>query len=109
MKVKSARALLVAVALSQLAIATPAFADRKTNNTLIGAGIGGVAGALLSHGDVLATVGGAAAGGIIGNVATRDRGHDRGHDRGGYRREDYRGRGGPHGGPQRDWNDQRRW
>jgi len=56
------------------------YQSRKTNNTLIGAGLGGAAGAVLSGGDPLTTVGGAAAGGLLGNIMTDDdRGRSRGH------------------------------
>jgi hypothetical protein len=61
--------------------------DKKTRNTLVGAGLGAVGGALLSNGDPWATVGGAAAGGLIGNVITHDSHH---HDRRGDRRDDRR-------------------
>jgi osmotically inducible lipoprotein OsmB len=80
--------------------------ERKDRNTLIGAGIGALGGAVLSHGDIWGTIAGAAAGGVVGNVATkgghrhddrRYRDDDRGRDRG---RDDYRGQ------PQRgsDWH-----
>lgn len=36
-------------------------------NTAIGAGVGGVAGSVLTGGDTLGTIGGAAVGGVIGN------------------------------------------
>lgn len=36
-------------------------------NTAVGAGIGGVAGAVLTGGSTMGTVGGAAVGGLIGN------------------------------------------
>ncbi|MFA6041585.1 MAG: glycine zipper 2TM domain-containing protein [Methylophilus sp.] len=39
----------------------------RDKNTAIGAGVGGVAGAVLTGGGVLGTVGGAAVGGVIGN------------------------------------------
>ena len=39
----------------------------RDKSTAIGAGVGGVAGAVLTNGGVLGTVGGAAVGGIIGN------------------------------------------
>ena len=39
----------------------------RDKNTAIGAGIGGVAGAVLTGGSTLGTVGGAAAGAVIGN------------------------------------------
>ncbi|WP_009524206.1 glycine zipper 2TM domain-containing protein [Imbroritus primus] len=84
-------------------------ADRKTTNTLIGAAIGAVGGALISNGDPIMTIGGAAAGGLIGNVATRDR-HDygyrtdyRGDYRHGDRRVDYRRD--PHPGYRGDYRD----
>jgi osmotically inducible lipoprotein OsmB len=73
-------------------------ADRKTTNTLIGAAIGAVGGALISNGDPIMTIGGAAAGGLIGNVATQDR-------------RDYGYRGNHHAshrGDHRDYRDQRR-
>lgn len=39
----------------------------QDKNTAVGAGIGGVAGAVLTGGSTLGTVGGAAVGGVIGN------------------------------------------
>ena len=39
----------------------------QTRNTAIGAGVGGVTGSVLTNGSTLGTVGGAAAGGLIGN------------------------------------------
>lgn len=38
----------------------------KDRNTAIGAGVGGVAGSVLTEGSALGTIGGAAAGGLIG-------------------------------------------
>ena len=57
--------------------------DRKTSNTLLGAGLGGAAGAVASGGNPLYTIGGAAAGGVLGNILTedRDRGDRRARDR----------------------------
>jgi uncharacterized protein YcfJ len=60
-----------------------AFAAKKEHNTWVGVGVGALAGGLLSHGDPMAMLGGAAAGGLIGNVTTsndRDRGRNRGRD-----------------------------
>jgi len=77
-----------------LGISTTALADDQTRNTIIGAGLGGVAGALLSEGDPLITLGGAAAGGVLGNVITDDdhHGHRRHWDRDrSYKRASYRG------------------
>lgn len=50
-----------------------AMASDRGNNTLLGAGLGAAAGAIFSQGDPLATLGGAAAGGVLGNVLTEDR------------------------------------
>lgn len=46
--------------------------DRKTGNTMMGAGLGAAAGAVVSQGDPLFTLGGAAAGGVLGNILTED-------------------------------------
>ncbi len=73
-----------------LAAAGNAMASDRTNNTLLGAGLGAAAGALLSEGDPMLTLGGAAAGGVLGNVLTEDR-----HDH-------WRGR---HYRSSRDWDD----
>ncbi len=53
-----------------------AYASRR-DNTVIGAGLGAVAGAALSDGDPLMMLGGAAAGGLLGNVLTDDRRYSR--------------------------------
>ena len=47
--------------------------SRKHNNTLIGAGLGAATGAVLTQGDPLYTVGGAAAGGLLGNILTEEK------------------------------------
>lgn len=39
----------------------------RDKSTAIGAGVGGVAGAVLTNGGALGTIGGAAIGGVIGN------------------------------------------
>lgn len=59
--------------------------DRKASNTMLGAGLGAATGAVFSSGDPLFTLGGAAAGGILGNVLTEDR-SSRNWDRGNNRR-----------------------
>jgi osmotically inducible lipoprotein OsmB len=41
--------------------------SERDRNTAIGAGIGAVGGAVLTNGNALGTVGGAAVGGVIGN------------------------------------------
>lgn len=105
--------VLVAGLLS-FAIASPAEAGKKQRNTVIGVGVGALAGSLLSNGDPWATVGGAVAGGVIGNVTTSDRDHrdryeydrydrDRRYNDRRYRndRRDRRNHN--------DWNDRHRW
>lgn len=76
--------------------------DRKANNTMMGAGLGAAAGAVVSQGNPWYALGGAAAGGLLGNILTDDddrrsrrwdndrrsrhhagdRGYRRSHDRG---------------------------
>lgn len=51
--------------------------DNKRKNSLIGAGIGLLGGAILSGGDPWAALGGAAAGGLVGNATTKDKRIDR--------------------------------
>ena len=86
MKIRHSFAQLAMVGLLALGVAGPAGAvTRKERNTVIGAGVGALAGAVLTEGNVLATLGGAAAGGVLGNIITEDRreyrshGRDRGH------------------------------
>ncbi len=57
---------LAALALSASLIGCGTLSDQQ-KSTAIGAGIGGVAGSVLSGGDTAATIGGAAAGGYIGH------------------------------------------
>jgi osmotically inducible lipoprotein OsmB len=45
----------------------------RDRNTAIGAGVGAVGGALLTNGNPLGTIGGAAVGGVIGNQVERNR------------------------------------
>lgn len=46
--------------------------DRRTNNAMMGAGLGAAAGAVVSQGDPIYAVGGAAVGGLLGHVLTED-------------------------------------
>ena len=41
--------------------------SHRDTDTVVGAGVGGVAGAVLTGGSALGTVGGAAVGGVVGN------------------------------------------
>ena len=45
----------------------------QERDTAIGAGVGGVAGSVLSGGSALGTVGGAAVGGVIGHEVGKDK------------------------------------
>ncbi|OZB36033.1 MAG: osmotically-inducible lipoprotein B [Halothiobacillus sp. 14-56-357] len=53
---------LVLVSLSGCANMTP-----RERNTAIGAGVGAIGGSILTNGNALGTVGGAAVGGLVGN------------------------------------------
>jgi osmotically inducible lipoprotein OsmB len=69
MKIKSL-SKICAVSLLALAAAGCSSWDsmsHRQKSTVTGAGIGGVAGAVITNGGVLGTVGGAAIGGVIGN------------------------------------------
>ncbi len=77
-------ALAIAVGFgAALAPADASAMSKKEKRTVIGAVVGGLGGSLLSGGDPWATVGGALAGGTVGNVTTKDRDRDRrwDHDR----------------------------
>ena len=58
----AAGALALALAMGGCSNRTP-----REKNTAIGAGVGGVAGSVLSGGSAAGTIGGAAVGGVIGN------------------------------------------
>jgi osmotically inducible lipoprotein OsmB len=63
-------ALVLAISISLSACGGMSTRDK---NTAIGAGVGAAAGAVLTGGGVLGTVGGAAVGGIIGNQIGKDK------------------------------------
>ena len=71
------------VSLAALFFAGCAHNSARDNATVVGAGLGGLAGAAVSDADPLVTVGGAAIGGILGNQIYRndDRRYDRRDDR----------------------------
>lgn len=99
MKIPSRLAQALLITVLAFGVGSTAVADDKTRNAVIGAGVGGVAGALLSDGDPLYTVGGAAAGGLIGHVVTDDdddkkrRHWDNGRQhKHGYQHADYHGK-----------------
>jgi osmotically inducible lipoprotein OsmB len=47
--------------------------SRQDQNTAVGAGVGGVAGAVLTNGSAVGTVGGAVVGGVIGHEVGKDK------------------------------------
>lgn len=64
--IRQCGATIAAVAMFAMLGACTSMSVRNTN-TAIGAGVGGVAGAVLTGGSAAGTVGGAAVGGVIGN------------------------------------------
>ena len=64
------RALVVAAVLGLAGCAGMSTQDK---NTAIGAGVGGVAGSVLTGGSAVGTIGGAAVGGVIGHEVNRPR------------------------------------
>lgn len=65
----------LAIVLLTAALFTTGCSNMSTRdkNTAIGAGVGGVAGAVLTGGGTLGTLGGAAIGGVIGNQVGKDK------------------------------------
>jgi osmotically inducible lipoprotein OsmB len=63
-------AVLLAATLTATGCANMSHRDK---NTVIGAGVGGVAGSVLTGGSAIGTVGGAAVGGFIGNQVNTGR------------------------------------
>jgi osmotically inducible lipoprotein OsmB len=59
------------VVVAVLSLAGCAGMSTQDKNTAIGAGVGGVAGAVLTGGSAIGTVGGAAVGGIIGHEVSK--------------------------------------
>ncbi len=91
MKLLRTMASFALAGLLTMAVAgTAAAADRKTTNTLLGAGLGAAAGAVLSNGDTLYTLGGAAAGGLLGNVLTEEHSRRDWNGHGKYKHSDRR-------------------
>lgn len=89
------------ISISALIFAGCAHNSARDNATVVGAGLGGLAGAAVSDADPLVTVGGAAIGGLLGNQIYRNddrRYNDRRYDdrRTSYKRKgdrSYRGNG----------------
>jgi osmotically inducible lipoprotein OsmB len=66
---KTIKQIVVTASLATAALALTGCADmsRQDRNTAVGAGVGAVAGSVLTGGSAVGTVGGAAVGGVIGN------------------------------------------
>jgi osmotically inducible lipoprotein OsmB len=71
MKTKNNLLLTLVAAALALSISGCSNMSTRDKNTAIGAGVGAFAGAVLTGGSSLGTVGGAAVGGIIGNQIGR--------------------------------------
>jgi osmotically inducible lipoprotein OsmB len=71
MKTKNNITLVLVSATLILSLSGCSNMSTRDKNTAIGAGVGAVAGAVLTGGSSLGTVGGAAVGGIIGNQIGR--------------------------------------
>jgi osmotically inducible lipoprotein OsmB len=66
---KTIKQIVVTATLASAALAMTGCADmsRQDRNTAVGAGVGAVAGSVLTGGSAVGAVGGAAVGGVIGN------------------------------------------
>lgn len=62
---------ICAAAIAMAALTGCAGMSTQDRNTAIGAGVGGVAGGVLTGGSTLGVVGGAAVGGVIGHEVTK--------------------------------------
>ena len=68
------RSLFAATTLAAACLATGcANMSERDKATAVGAGVGGVAGSVLTNGSAAGTVGGAAVGGVIGNQVGKKR------------------------------------
>jgi osmotically inducible lipoprotein OsmB len=62
-----------AVALAVAGLTGCAGMSRQDQNTAVGAGVGAVAGSVLTGGSAVGTLGGAAVGGMVGHETSKDR------------------------------------
>lgn len=67
MKTKNGFTIGTFVVVAVLGLGGCAGMSQQDKNTAVGAGIGGVAGSVLTGGSAIGTIGGAAVGGVIGN------------------------------------------
>lgn len=70
---KNIKTIIVSATLATAALSLTGCAgmSNQDRNTAVGAGVGAVAGSVLTGGSAVGTVGGAAVGGVIGNQATK--------------------------------------
>ncbi len=70
---KTIKQLVVTASLATLALGLTGCADmsRQDRNTAVGAGVGAVAGSVLTGGSPVGTVAGAAVGGVVGNQTSK--------------------------------------
>jgi len=73
MKANRIRTSAAIVAATLVGLGGCAGMSTRDQNTIIGAGVGAVGGAVLTSGSALGTVGGAAVGGVIGNQVGKRR------------------------------------
>ncbi len=73
MKSENKQVIAIMVFMLTLALVSCGSMSTRDKSTAIGAGVGGVAGAILTGGGVMGTVGGAAVGGVIGNQVGKDK------------------------------------
>lgn len=71
MKMKQEFTVRALVMVAVLGLSGCAGMSAQDKNTAVGAGVGGVAGAVLTGGSAIGTVGGAAVGGIIGHEVSK--------------------------------------
>lgn len=73
MKSENKQVIAILIFMALLALTSCGSMSTRDKSTAIGAGVGGVAGAILTGGGVMGTVGGAAVGGVIGNQVGKDK------------------------------------
>ena len=67
-----------------VAVANAACEGRKTTDTALGAGAGGIAGAVITHGSPVGLIGGAVVGGLAGHTIASDHCYTHHYYRHGY-------------------------
>jgi osmotically inducible lipoprotein OsmB len=73
MKYTNRTLIVIFISMFLMGLSSCSSMSARDKSTAIGAGVGGVAGAILTGGGTLGTVGGAAVGGVIGNQIGKDK------------------------------------